>query len=429
MIGGISLSRVVRGEDLASPPAEHAAALDNWDMSSYRVQIYVRIDAAPGWTAARRKEFVAEVANRAAGLVGGVWQVEAAEAPADLHWDHASALDHVILDAIPAAAMDRDKVILLGIEQSAEHAPSILARELDVRTRLWSGVVTQPGSSLAASTADLAQDAVRAAWKSFRPLARIETIADQGVTIRIRGGGIAAGNSAKQLARTGSVWQPIIRHFDVAGKTVKDGVFPIAATWLRTGKIEGATVHCSLVTGVQDPLALEYDGRTEYLALAVSGQPSTGTAIVCLTHGPPERPLAGLDILVRDTADHPPRLVGQTDSSGTFRLTIATPDVLTVYIRSGDDLLSRFPLVPGLEPTMTIRLDDTGRRPESARFVEAMRMDLLDLATQQRLLATRFQHQVINGQLDDAAKTISTLQHLSTVGAIPQIPRRDLARK
>jgi hypothetical protein len=415
LVVGISLFGIARAEDLASPPAEHAAALDNWDMSPYRVQIYVRIDAAPGWTAARRKVFVAEVANRAAGLVGGVWQIDAAEAPADLHWDHASALDHVALDAIPAAAIERDKVFLLGIEQSAGQAPSIWARELDVRTRLWSGVLAQPGSSLSASTADLAQDAVRAAWKSFRPLARIESIADQGATVRIRGGGLAAGNHATQLARPGSVWQPIIRHFDVAGKTVKDGVFPIAATWLRTGTIDGATAHCTLVTGVQDPLALEYDGRTEYLALAVTSQPSVGTAIVCLTHGPPERPLAGLDVLIRDTADHPPRLVGQTDSSGTFRLTSAASDVLTVYIRSGDDLLSRFPLVPGLDPTMTIRLDDTGRRPESARFVEAMRMELLDLATQQRLLATRFQHQVINGQLDDAAKTIATLQHLSTV--------------
>jgi hypothetical protein len=262
--------------------------------------------------------------------------------------------------------------------------------------------------------AELADQAVRAAWRSFRPFGRIESVADQAVTVRIRGGGLPAASPAMNLARPGSVWQLIIRHFDATGRTAKEGVFPIADTWLRTGAVDGATAHCELVTGVQDPLALQYDGRTEYLALAVTGRPSDGTSLVCRSHGPPERPLPGLDILVRDAANHPPRLIGRTDSSGTFRLTGKHPDVLMVYIRSGDDLLARLPLVPGLESSTTIHLDDTGRRPESARFVAAMRVDLLDLAAQKQTLMARFQRQVINGQLDDATKTAETLRTLST---------------
>jgi len=394
--------------------SEHPAAPADWDMSPYKVQIYVRIDAAPGWTAARRKELIGELASRAAGLVGCVWRVDAAEAPAELHWDRASALDQVALDTIPAAAIDGDKVILVGLEQSAERKVSFWARELDVRTRHWSATISEPAPPPSASIDDLAQQAVHAAWTAFRPFGRIESIADPAVTVRIRGGGLPAANRALQLIRPGSVWQPVVRHFDVAGKTVKDGVFPIAATWLRTGAVDGATAQCGLVTGVQDPLALEYDGRTEYLALAVSGRTANGTALVCLTHGAPERPLAGLDVLVRDTADQKPRLVGQTDSSGTIQLTSSTPNVFMVYVRSGDDLLTKMPVVPGLEPSLTIRLDDTGRRPESARFVAAMRVDLLDLAAQQRMLAAKFKRQVINGQLDDAAKTVAALRTLTT---------------
>jgi hypothetical protein len=71
--------------------------------------------------------------------------------------------------------------------------------------------------------------------------------------------------------------------------------------------------------------------------------------------------------------------------------------------------------VPGLEPSMTIRLDDTGRRPESARFVEAMRMDLLDTATQKQLLLTRFQRQFVNCQSEEAAKTVANLVALPTL--------------
>jgi hypothetical protein len=59
-------------------------------------------------------------------------------------------------------------------------------------------------------------------------------------------------------------------------------------------------------------------------------------------------------------------------------------------------------------------LDDTGRRPESARFVAAMRVDLLDLAAQQRMLGAKFKRQVINAQFDDAAKTVAALRALTT---------------
>jgi hypothetical protein len=390
---------------------EHAAAPANWDMSPYCVQLYFRIDAAPGWTAARRKEFIAAVANRAAGIVGGVWQVSAFEAPAALRWERASSLNQVALDTLPAAAMDCDKVVLLGLDRSTGREPLFWARELDVRTRLWSATAEQAGPPLSAPMNDVVEQAVRAAWNSFRPLARIETLADQGVTVRIRGGGLPAA-AALQLAKRGSVWQPIVRHFDVAGRTVKDGVFPIAATWLRTGAVDGPTAHCELVTGVQDPLTLQYDGRTEYLALAVTSTPSTGTALVCLNHGSPERPLAGLDVWLRDAGNHPARLVGQTDSNGTFRVTSFVPDVLMVYIRGGDDLLTRFPLVPGLESRLTVRLDDTGLRPESARFLAAARVAFLDIATQQRMLVARLKVQVANRQFDDAAETIATLRSL-----------------
>jgi hypothetical protein len=420
MLCGIASADVPVAPAAADQAAqEHPAAPVDWDMSPYRVQIYLRIDAAPGWTAARRKELIGEVANRAAGLVGGVWRVEAAEAPAELHWDRASALDHVAFDAIPAAAMDGDKVVLVGLEQSVERGStgrqaSFWARELDVRTRLWSAAVREPGAPSSASIDDFAQQTAHAAWTAFRPFGRIESVADQAATVRIRGGGLPAANRALQLARPGSVWQPVIRHFDIAGKTVKEGVFPIAATWLRTGAVDGATAQCALVTGVQDPLALEYDGRTEYLALAVSGRPATGTALVCLTHGPPDRPLAGLDVLVRDAADQKPRLVGQTDSSGTIQLTSSTPNVFMVYVRSGDDLLTKIPLVPGLDPSITIRLDDTGRRPESARFVATIRVDLLDLAAQRQMLFTRFQREFVNGETDAAANTVTTLRSLPT---------------
>lgn len=416
LVSVLIASVIALGVSRADEPAKQATAEDvplvDWGLSPYRVQLVVQVDSAPGWSAARRKAFIADVATRAGGLTGGLWQVAAAEAPSELRWRRAADIERAAIDAMPPALAASDKVILLGLKPEAVGS-AIWAREWDERTHGAGPVLVEQGSAQSAPR-ELVEQMVRAAWSAFRPLARIDSLSDQGPTLRIRGGAIPAASRALELAHVGTCWRVVIRHFDAAGQTVKDGVFSVADTWLRTAAVDGAAARCTLVTGVQDPLAIEYDGRTEYLALAATGRPSNSTAIVCRSRASTELPLAGLDVVWRTGAGGPPHNAGQTDADGVLTVSSATPEALIVYISSGNDILARFPLVPGLLPQITVSLDDTGRRPELAEYVDSEKVELLDLSTQQRLLATRLQREAMSGHSDEAAKTIATLKTLST---------------
>ncbi len=109
---------------------------------------------------------------------------------------------------------------------------------------------------------------------------RIDEISDAGVTAKIRGGALLPTGKGLELLKPGAVLRPIVRHFDAHGETIKTGVFPVAWTWLNVESVDGAIARCTVQTGVQDPLALQYDGRTEYLGLAVATRSASQTELI-----------------------------------------------------------------------------------------------------------------------------------------------------
>ncbi len=340
-----------------------------WEYSPYRITIFVEIDASAEWTPKRRFDLTADVERRAHSFVGGLWRLTAREAPAELHWDSATEISHVSADRLPQTALDADKVMLLGLAAGRDGQQSIHAREFDVRTRIWGApwtvttlmVKSRPDS-------DLADQLVRTLWQSFCPIARIDQISDKGVVVcRIRGGALPPANRSLELMPTGSVLRPLVRHFDAQGRTARDGVFPVNWTWLRVEQSDGATATCRLETGVQDPIELRYDGRTEYLGLAVTTRANNSTELIVRAHGD-NRPLEDVEIFARGSGGAPANMVGRTDENGAVTIESPRVDVTMLYLRSGDDLLARFPMVPGVEPKVKVAVEDNGRRARNGGF-------------------------------------------------------------
>jgi hypothetical protein len=398
-----------------SPPGATAGASAgemarpaSWEYSPYRIVVYVEFGAAPEWPAARRAALLAEMESQARSVIGGLWRLKTLEAPAELHWDSAAEIARVATESLPPAALEADKVMLFGIGPAIEGRCKYYGREYDVRTETWG----PPFDDLPPAGIKQIEAIVPALWGIFRPVLRIET-SEQGVVTAIaRGGGLPVASSTYSMIRDGAPYRPLIRHFDAAGRTIKNGVFPIDWTWLVVDKVDGATAKCLLKTGVQEPFDLKLDGRTEYLALAANVPRGRSTELIVQARGT-QRPLEDLEIFAQQTGDKSPRLVGRTDSRGALRIE-GGGNLETVFVRSGDDLLAQFPLAPGLEPSVVARVEDNGRRLESGNLVARLGEELIDLVVQQAVLEARFKRQWVHGNREAAEKTLAAVKSLKT---------------
>lgn len=404
---GLTAAPARAGSDIDAKPA---AAPQSWELSPYRVHVLVRIAPAADWPLERRQRLIARLTPRAAELLGGLWTLSAATAPASFPWGHAVDSAGIALDAVPARELEADKVLLLDVQPAGEQI-RLWTRELDVRTRLWG----PPQARSVAATADLPQEAIRNLWAAFRPLAQIESVGTGEASIRVRGGGLPAANRELDLARVGGIWQPVVRHHDASGKTIAGGVFTVPWTWLQTVHTDGPTAQCRLAAASDDPLSLKYDGRTDYLALAVNGRSGTTTKLTAVSAGAEPRALEGLEVWQRD-GDGPPRLVGRTDAEGAITIGSDTLSLLTIYLR-GDPTaaaLAKLPLVPGWDAAATVRIDDGGWRADSARLVADAGDQLLEARAEQRVLVQRLGKQLIAHKTADAEQTIAALSSSPT---------------
>jgi hypothetical protein len=383
-----------------------------WEYAAYRIVVFIKIDPSAEWSPKRRADLTELIEKQARALVGGLWRLKASEAPAELHWDSAAEIGRVESDRVPKTALEADKVMLLGLTE-ANGRLTIRTRELDVRTQVWGAPLTVESRR----SGELADQLVRALWQSFSPIVRIDGISDQGVvTCRVRGGALPPANHSLELIRPGTVLRPLIRHFDAQGKTARDGVFPVAWTWLQVEQTDGPTAMCRLISGVQEPLEFNHDGRSEYLGLAVTARANDSTNLIVRARGD-SRTLEDVEVFARKFARGPPLLVGRTDEHGAVKIESPQIDSPMLYLRSGEDMLVRFPLVPGLEREVTIPVNDNGRRLETGDLVARAADELIDLVAQQALLKTRLQRELVSGRLDSATATLDTLKALKTSDA------------
>jgi hypothetical protein len=313
---------------------------------------------------------------------------------------------------LPATALEGDKVFLIGVGAPSNGSRRFFGREIDVRTGDWSA----PRSALQDPGTGVGESITAAIGGLFRYLARIDEINEQGnVVMHILGGDLPVASAYRVAAVDDRPYRTFIRHFDSAGQTGKNGVFPIDWTWLIVGNTEGAVAKAQIVSGVAEPLELKFDGRTEYLALSAPRLPRASTDIVVRSRGS-DRPLPDVEVFSQGLDEKVPQLIGRTNANGAVTVS-SRRELEMIFIRSGDDLLARFPLVPGIRPTVIARVDDNGRRLESGALVDRLNEELLDLAVQQAMLKVRFQRQVVRGNLDEAQKALAALKSLKSSDA------------
>ncbi len=101
-----------------------------------------------------------------------------------------------------------------------------------------------------------------------------------------------------------------------------------------------------------------------------------------------------------------------------------------IYIKNGDTVLAKLPMVPGLKDIETAQLPDDTRRLKAEAFIRGFQGEILDLIGLRNLLAARIQLHLKNGKAEQAKATLAELRQLKNYNEMSdqlvQIQRRML---
>jgi len=392
-----------------APPA---AAQSVWELTPYRIQVLVAFAPAPELTPRLQTELLADLAERADSLVGAAWIITVAPAPPALQPTLISAIESVPIESLPQQSPQADKVMLLAISPAVDGC-RVTAREFDVPTQLFSAAVSRPVWQLG----KLCDEALAAVFEAFAPLARIESVEKEQVTLRLKAAALPLRDRQLSLVQPGDVFLPVIRYQDGEGNLRKDrrGIVirpkPVPWTFCTVRQITPSRLECQLHSGLRSPLSGRRRGRVQQLALAVV-PPQQPTILTLQSRSEPKQALAGYEVYAHPPDAKTPVLLGRTDGQGRITVPPGDGPLRVLLARSGGELLARLPMVPGLQAACTAEIAADDPRLEAEGLLNGLREELVDLVARREVLFARTRARIKAGQFDEAEELIGQLLRL-----------------
>ncbi len=84
------------------------------------------------------------------------------------------------------------------------------------------------------------------------------------------------------------------------------------------------------------------------------------------------------------------------------------------YVRNGDTVLARLPILVGLNEKEVAELPDDSRRLEAESFLRGLQGEIVDAVARRQMLAMRIQARVKEGKGEDARKLLDELKRVAT---------------
>ncbi len=341
---------------LFAPGAARAQAV--WELTPYRIQVYLAAGNLPELTPRVLGDLAAGLVDRADVVVGAAWDVRVAAAPDLLHRQMLGGLNSIQVESLPAEALGADKVTLLWIAPERT-GYRVAARELDVATRTFSPVVEKWATAAALLPGTL----FAAASDVFAPLASIESEAGGKVHLRLRAGRFPARDPAFLSIAPGDVFRPIIRYDDRDGNPKR--ILALPWTYFAVEQVDQAELTCQMYSGLRTRLAGRRAGGSSSSRLP-SSRPGNPPGWSCARTAS-KRPLCGYDIYLQKPGETAGAWFGRTGLDGSIVIPPGSA-LMILYVRNGGQLLARLPLVPGLEKEAeAVVLDDDQRLAAESR--------------------------------------------------------------
>ena len=230
----------------------------------------------------------------------------------------------------------------------------------------------------------------------------------------LRAGLLLEESATGALPLPGPFFQVWFRQTDRLGQLAADGVQEVPWTVLRTESVEHGRASCQVVSGLRSPLRVRSRRQVERVALSVSPWLES-TTLQLVTDDNASTGPGGYGVHVRAPDSQRLALIGLTDWIGRIQLSRIPDEPLRVfYVKNGDRLLARLPLVVGTVRTARVVLPNDDPRLEAEGFLKGVQQRIVDVMARRQVLGLRIQRAVEAGKLGDADRLFEELRGLET---------------
>lgn len=288
----------------------------------------------------------------------------------------------------------------------------------------------------------------------FSPIAQVDY---NGVTdgktarIKIRAAAMVADVEAGSpvMMQKGDVLRPVVRKNDRSTQAPEyDGVIEVTWTYmyindltvqededlgvLRTnGNGKGQVI--STFTMLRNPIAARRNTLQEKYGLLV--RPVQESSLLKIVANDRENyTLQGYNVYAKSPkidpeaeGDAPTLLIGQTDWRGAIEVTQdifqnqGTTKLVVIYVRNGQQVLARLPIVPGYRALEEVKLPNDDYRLQYEAFFVGFQNSILDYTVQQAVYKIRIEHHINKDEEEKARKLLKELSKVPSAVALNDV--------
>ena len=313
----------------------------------------------------------------------------------------------------------KDKLYLLGVTDEGD-SWKVQVRELDLHTRtigaVFERVVEDPSR--------LPDEAFDAIAEAFHPIARVNASQGKSAELTVRAGGLVQSKESPLYVGSRAVLRPVIRRNNRLGEPLKAGVVEVEWTYIFVDHEKNGQLQCQVWSAMRNPIAGRTSSRTQRFGLLVRPT-GRSTELKLVAKGEESHTLKGYDVFAKTpqpigkdeelTEEEEPKKLGQSDWRGVIKIDPIKSGVRVVYIKNGQQLLARLPMVPGYYPEQTAILPNDDSRLKVESYVTGIQNSLLDLVIQQKVLEIRIKGKIKQKKFDEANTLLDELRELTSL--------------
>jgi hypothetical protein len=289
-----------------------------------------------------------------------------------------------------------------------------------VAAREWDRLTDSLGAVRSAETSTregLPSAALAAMRLAFRPVAAIGAAEGETAGVTLRAGGIPTPDPDSGVVAVGTLFVPHLRRFDREG-TLEE-VRPVPHTLLRISEVKDGEARADVQSALRSPLGTRR-GRVE--AWAIAAEPAADSTRLTVVRREDGVALSGRVVEVRSEGfrpgaeQPPPDATLFTDRSGSIvlRADPARP-LVWLTIKSGEAVLIRLPLAPGVEPSIILPLGDDARRIDTEGRLAVLTGELVETVAKRATLLAKARSGARSGKYAEADAALADAARLPDV--------------
>ena len=288
----------------------------------------------------------------------------------------------------------------------------------------------------------------------FSPIAQVEY---NGVTdgktarIKIRAAAMVAdvGAGSPIMMQKGDVLRPVVRKNDRSTQAPEyDGVIEVTWTYMYINDLTlqqdedlgvirsngtGKGQVISTFTMLRNPIAARRNTLQEKYGLLV--RPVQESSLLKIVANDRENyTLQGYNVYAKSPKIDPEAeggvptvLIGQTDWRGAIEVTQdifkeqGATKLVVIYVRNGQQVLARLPIVPGYRALEEVKLPNDDYRLQYEAFFVGFQNSILDYTVQQAVYKIRIEHHINKDEEEKARKLLKELSKVPSADALNDV--------